>query len=110
MIIDLKDEEFLSACKSKTPLEMVWELTNGNVRGLEMLALRSLRQRQKLPAPVVNILIAYFYQTYAGVVYDRNDLARLYDHWSSRQVGTVEEALRMAEEDITKLMVQIKGR
>lgn len=108
MIKLLNDPEFLHFCEVAEPREMVEKLTNNNVRGLENIALRSLVTRKKLPAEVVNILLVYFYSTYANQVYNRNDLARLYDYWASKEIRTMSQAIDLTKEDIDQITRSLK--
>jgi replication initiation and membrane attachment protein DnaB len=103
-----KDPEFLQFCETALPVEVVEKFTNNNIRGLENIALRSISTRKKLPPNVVNVLLAYFYQTHANQVYNRNDLARLYDYWASKEVRTISQAIEMAEEDIGEVLNTLK--
>jgi replication initiation and membrane attachment protein DnaB len=103
-----KDPEFLQFCESALPIEVVEKLTNNNIRGLENIALRSISTRKKLPPNVVNVLIAYFYSAFANQVYNRNDLARLYDYWASKEVRTMPQALEMTDEDIHQVINTFK--
>lgn len=102
------DPEFLRFCEIAEPREMVEKLTNNNIRGLENIALRSLATRKKLPTGVVNILLVYFYSTYANQVYNRNDLARLYDYWASKEIRTMSQAIDMTKEDIEQITKSLK--
>ena len=108
MINQLNDPEFLDFCETATPKEMVAKLTNNNVRGLENIALRSLSTRNKLPANVVNVLLVYFFNTFVNQVYNRNDLARIYDYWASKEVRNVPKAVEMTEEDIEQVLKTLK--
>ncbi|RSD23031.1 hypothetical protein [Mesobacillus subterraneus] len=103
----LNDPEFLTFCETAMPVEVVEKFTN-NIRGLENIALRSIASRNKLPANVVNFLLAYFYSHYGNQVYNRNDLARLYDYWASNDVRTMAKAAEMANEDIEKILNTLK--
>ncbi|HZG71674.1 MAG TPA: hypothetical protein VEY51_09080 [Chondromyces sp.] len=104
MIKDLNDPSFLNYCENKTPLEIVTDITDGNVRGLDKLALESLYNRKKLPSLVVNVLVVYFFNAYRNTVYDRKDLARIYDYWAQHKVQTFFDAMRMAQMDIKQIL------
>ncbi|CAM3730789.1 hypothetical protein [Mesobacillus thioparans] len=105
----ITEPEFLSFCETATPIEVVEKLTNHNIRGLENIALRSISTRNKLPANVVNLLVAYFYDHYGNQVYNRNDLARLYDYWGSKDVRTMAKAVEMVQqEDIEEVLKTLK--
>lgn len=104
----LNDPEFLQFCEMASPREMVEKLTNNNIRGLENIALRSLSTRKKLPGNVVNILLVYFFETFANQVYNRNDLSRIYDYWSSKEIRTVSQAVEMSNEDIEQVLMTLK--
>jgi hypothetical protein len=41
-------------------------------------------------------------------VYNRNDVARLYDYWASREIRTMPQAIEMANEDIEQVLTTIK--
>lgn len=99
-----RDPEFLQFCETALPIEVVEKFTQNNIRGLENIALRSISTRKKLPQNVVNVLLAYFYLSYGNQVYNRNDLARLYDYWASKEVRTISQAIEMAEEDINQVL------
>ncbi|WML47257.1 hypothetical protein RCG23_17320 [Neobacillus sp. PS3-34] len=105
---DLNEPDFIRFCETASPLEMVSELTNGNIRGLEMLALRTLANRRQLPAVVVNVLLVYFFSTFANKVYDRNDLSRMYDYWATKHVLTFAQAKEMTQNDINVLLQRLK--
>ncbi|MGD6897624.1 hypothetical protein [Bacillus infantis] len=104
MLNNLYDPDFIRFCETATPLEMVTRLTGGKVRGLENLALRSLNNRRQLPKEVVNVLLVYFYDSYAHQVYDRNSLARLYDYWATKNVRSFAAARDMASIDIRSII------
>jgi replication initiation and membrane attachment protein DnaB len=104
MLNNLYDPDFIRFCETATPLEMVTKLTGGNVRGLENLALRSLNTRRQLPKEVINVMLVYFYNTYASQVYDRNSLARLYDYWATKQVRSFAAARDMTKIDIRTIL------
>ncbi|WP_102262268.1 hypothetical protein [Mesobacillus jeotgali] len=104
----LTDPEFLSFCEDAMPIEVVEKFTDNNIRGLENIALRSISTRNKLPSNVVNLLVAYFYSHYGNQVYNRNDLARLYDYWASKDVRTMTQAAEMTNEDIEEVLKTLK--
>ncbi len=104
----LNDQEFLTFCETALPVEVVEKFTGNNIRGLENIALRSISTRNKLPANVVNLLVAYFYSHYGNQVYNRNDLARLYDYWASKDVRTMSQAVDMVNEDIEGILKTLK--
>ena len=104
----LNDPEFLQFCETASPREMVEKLTNNNIRGLENIALRSLSTRNKLPGNVVNVLLVYFFSTFANQVYDRNDLSRIYDYWASKEIRTVPQSVEMSKEDIEQVLTNLK--
>lgn len=105
---NLTDPEFLTFCENAMPIEVVEKFTDNNIRGLENIALRSISTRSKLPANVVNLLVAYFYNHYGKQVYNRNDLARLYDYWASKDVRTMAQATEMINEDIEQVLSSLK--
>ncbi|WP_180827233.1 hypothetical protein [Bacillus sp. UMB0728] len=104
MLNNLYEPNFISFCQTATPLEMVTRLTGGKVRGLENLALRSLNSRRQLPKEVVNVLLVYFYDSYAHQVYDRNSLARLYDYWATKRVRSFADARELTGVDIRTIL------
>ena len=104
----LNDPEFLRFCETALPIEVVEKLTNNNIRGLENIALRSISTRKKLPASVVNVLLVYFFSAFANQVYNRNDLARIYDYWASREVRTISQAIEMTNENIEQVLNTLK--
>ncbi|NHM32135.1 hypothetical protein [Neobacillus terrae] len=108
MIIDLNKNEFNEFCQKATPEEMLSVLTNGNTRGLDFLALRSLSNRRQLPSNIVNVLLFYFFKEFANKVYDRNDLARLYDHWAGMRIRNFQQAKELTQKDIHEVLKKIK--
>ncbi|KON88687.1 hypothetical protein AF332_19005 [Sporosarcina globispora] len=108
MINSLNDPDFVQKCETATPLIMVENITGGNIRGLEKIALGTLASRKQLPPNVVNVLLVYFFSTFANKVYDRNDLARLYDYWASNHVYSFAKAMEMTDEDIEKVLAGLK--
>ena len=104
----LNDPDFLHFCETALPIEVVEKLTNNNIRGLENIALRSISTRKKLPANVVNVLMVYFYSAFANQVYNRNDLARVYDYWASKEVRTMQQAVEMTNENIEQVLNNLK--
>ena len=104
MIKDLNDPEFVNDCHTIPPFEMLQVLTNGNIRGLDKLALRTLDQRKQLPMAVVNVLLVYFFSTYSNKVYDRNSLARVYDHWAKNNIKTFSQAKDAASINILDIV------
>jgi len=53
-------------------------------------------------------LLAYFYSYFGNQVYNRNDVARLYDYWASKEIRTMPQAIEMANEDIEQVLTTIK--
>ncbi|WP_210363906.1 hypothetical protein [Bacillus sp. REN3] len=104
----LNDQEFFQLCETASLEEMAVRLTEGNIRGLENIALRSISTRKTLPLPVRNVLLAYFFNTFANEVYDRNDLARIYDYWTSEGIQTLPQAIGKTSEDITQVLKKLK--
>ena len=104
----LTDPEFLTFYETAMPIDVIEKFTGNNIRGLENIALRSLSTRNKLPANVVNLLVAYFYSHFGNQVYNRNDLARLYDYWASRDIRTMTQAAEMVQEDIEEVLKTLK--
>lgn len=104
----LTDPEYLTLYETAQPIEVVEKFTDHNIRGLENIALRSISTRTKLPANVVNLLVAYFYNHYGNQVYNRNDLARLYDYWASKDIRTMTQAAEMINEDIEEILKTLK--
>jgi replication initiation and membrane attachment protein DnaB len=104
----LTDPEYLTFYETAQPIEVVEKFTDHNIRGLENIALRSISTRTKLPANVVNLLVAYFYSHYGNQVYNRNDLARLYDYWASKDIRTMTQAAEMINEDIEEILKTLK--
>jgi replication initiation and membrane attachment protein DnaB len=104
----LNDPDFLLFCEKAEPREMVEKLTNNNVRGLENIALSSISTRNKLPKNVVNVLLVYFYSTFANQVYNRTELARIYDYWASKDIRTMSQAIEMTNEDIEQIVTSQK--
>lgn len=87
-------------CRYATPLETLKAATGGKVRGLDLLAARMIFSRNHLPAEAVNVLLVYFFKTFANKVFDRNDLLKVYDFWLKNRVGTYQEAIEMTKRDI----------
>lgn len=83
---------------------MVEILTDGNVRGLDRLAIRTLEKRKQLPNEVVNLMLVYFFNAFANKVYHRNDLSRLYNYWAYKKVYSVSEAKKMMQVDISQIL------
>jgi replication initiation and membrane attachment protein DnaB len=108
MINLLNDPEVVQMCETASQHEMVEHLTGGKLRGLEKLALVTLANRKQLPPNVVNVLIVYFFSTFVNKVYDRNDLARLYDYWASNHVYSFAKAKEMTEEKIENVLAGLK--
>ncbi|WP_079508520.1 hypothetical protein [Mesobacillus jeotgali] len=108
MTKQITEPEFLTFCETAEPIEVVEKITDNNIRGLENIALRSISTRNKLPDNVVNLLVAYFYSHFGNQVYNRNDLARLYDYWASKDVRTMAQASEMVQEDIEEVLKSLK--
>lgn len=108
MINLLNDPEIVKMCETASPHEMVEHLTGGKIRGLEKIALATLANRKRAPYNVVNVLIVYFFSAFGNKVYDRNDLARLYDYWASNHVYSFAKAQEMTEENIEKILAVLK--
>ncbi|ALC90764.1 hypothetical protein AM500_13930 [Bacillus sp. FJAT-18017] len=104
MVEAKKELSLIEYCKYATPTEVLKAATNGNVRGLDMLALRMVMARNKLPVEVVNVMIVYFFKTFANTVYDRNDLLKIYDHWLKHNVQTFVQAKQMTATDIHTIL------
>jgi replication initiation and membrane attachment protein DnaB len=93
-------EEEKNLIYSADPFQMTQSILNSNLRGLEKISIESIKSMNLLPVEVVNVLLVYFYSEYAGQVYNRNDLKRLYHLWASAGIRTYEDALEMTERDI----------
>ncbi|WP_409300068.1 hypothetical protein [Peribacillus sp. SCS-155] len=105
MQMNMNDPNFRNyLISSASQEELVKKLTNGNIRGLDRLALRTISQRRQLPNEVVNVLLAYFFGTFANTVYDRKLLGKIYDFWANQGVHTFAHALTMAKLDITDVL------
>ncbi|CEG27053.1 hypothetical protein [Bacillus sp. B-jedd] len=87
-------------CRYAPPLETLAAATGGKVRGLDLLATRMVLSRNHLPQEALNVLLVYFFQTFANKVFDRNDLLKVYDFWLKNRVGTYQEAMEMTKRDI----------
>ena len=87
-------------CRYASPLETLSAATGGNVRGLDLLATRMVLARIQLPAEALNVLLIYFFQTFANKVFDRNDLLKVYDFWLKNRVKTYRDAIEMTNRDI----------
>lgn len=110
MAIEINHSEFLDFCKTATSMEVVEKVTEGNVRGLDTVAIRKLSMRRQLPCEIENILLAYFFREFANKVYDRNSLSKLYDHWVTRRVVTVSQAEKMVKEDIHSVLEELNTK
>ena len=104
MAEEIYEQSLIEYCKSASPLEIVKEVTKGNVRGLDMLALRLVLARNKLPIEVINVMLVYFFKHFANTVYDRNDLLKIYDYWLKHNVKTHREAVNFAAIDIYSIV------
>ncbi|MFS0782638.1 hypothetical protein [Bacillus sp. 1P06AnD] len=104
------EKQLLEDCKTHTSFEMLGKATNGHIRGLDMVTFQLLRNRNQLPPEVVNVLIVYFFHEFANKVYDRNDLVRLYTHWVSKNVQTINQAIDLSKLDITETLSGLKNR
>ncbi|PLT32798.1 hypothetical protein [Bacillus sp. V5-8f] len=104
MIMDIYDPGFMKFCQSKSPSETLKGILEGNIRGLDKIAFKNLSHRNQLPTVVVNVLLVYFFNAYKNTVYDRKNLARIYDYWVQQEVKTFSDALAMTDIDITQLL------
>ncbi|WP_064093468.1 hypothetical protein [Rossellomorea aquimaris] len=104
MKFDDIEPELIELCYTASPLEMTKVLVNGELRGLETLSLRGIEKRNELPAEVVNVLLIYFYKTFAGKVYNRMYLTKLYNLWLTNNIYTFKDAKRMTELDIKQVL------
>ena len=104
MVLDIAKLNDIEYCRNASPFKVLEELTDGNIRGLDLLALRRVLSRNRLPLEVVNVLLFYFYRTYANKAFDRNDLMKVYDFWLKKHVRTYSEAIRMLEKNIEEVI------
>lgn len=107
METNINNPEFIGFCKHASSIEVVEKVTNGNVRGLDKIALSNFSRRGQLPTTVENMLLAYFFNEFANKVYDRNSLSRMHDYWVTRKVTTVSQAEEMMKKDIHVVMEEI---
>jgi replication initiation and membrane attachment protein DnaB len=102
------DNQLVHDCKTLEPMEMLRKITSDNVRGLDMIAVKQLAKKKRIPDDVFNLLIAYFYDTFGNTVYDRKDFGRVYLYWIKNNVFTFSKALEMIELDIKEVLNGIR--
>ncbi|OXS80198.1 hypothetical protein [Domibacillus enclensis] len=108
-MVNLQDPAFIQFCEKSSHYEVAEKVLDGSVRGLDKMALNAmLKHRSSLPETVEKILVAYFFASMGRVVYHRHDLSMLYQYWARREIRTVDQALRMAKEDIQHVLSQVK--
>ncbi|OCA81590.1 hypothetical protein A8F94_22235 [Bacillus sp. FJAT-27225] len=104
---NLNEQSLIEYCKYATPTEVLRTVTKGKVRGLDLLALRIVMARNKLPIEVVNVMLVYFFKHFANMVYDRNDLLKVYDYWLKHNVRTHSDAEKMTDIDICSILKKV---
>ncbi|WP_059170392.1 hypothetical protein [Bacillus sp. FJAT-27445] len=104
MVLEEKDIELYEICRDLSPFDVLHIVTGGNVRGLDLLALRRLLSKGRTQSEIVNVLLVYFYQTFANKVFDRNALLKVYDYWQKNNVYTYKQAMEMTKRDIYSIL------
>lgn len=107
--MDINDTIFIDFCETASNLEVAEKVIGGPVRGLDKLALGALPRKKALPNIVLNLMVAYFFSSFAHKVYHRNDLSTLYNYWVTKRVSTRSHAKQMMEEDIDIMFERIKS-
>jgi replication initiation and membrane attachment protein DnaB len=98
------NDELISYCKELTPIEMLYRLTKGNIRGLDMIAVKNLSFKKRMADDVFNLLLGYFYDEFGSTVYNRNDFGRVYLYWVRKKVITFSQAIEMTKIDIKEIL------
>ncbi|PLT29744.1 hypothetical protein [Peribacillus deserti] len=80
------NDELIRYCKELTPMEMLYRLTKGNIRGLDLIAVKNLSVKKRMPDDIFNLLLCYFYEEFGSTVYYRNDFGRVYLYWVRKKV------------------------
>ncbi|WP_316568769.1 hypothetical protein [Neobacillus sp. YIM B06451] len=109
MVLDEKEMNLYESCRHSSPYEVLHTVTGGNVRGLDLLALRRVLAKNKQPSEIVNVLLIYFYKTFANQVYDRNALLKVFDFWKKNNVDTFKQAVDMTARDIHTILSDRKA-
>lgn len=104
MVLDEKETNLYEDCRHSSPYEVLHIVTEGNVRGLDLLALRRVLAKSDGPSELINVLIIYFYKTFASKPFDRNALLRVYDYWQKNNVHTFNQAMEMTRRDIRTIL------
>jgi replication initiation and membrane attachment protein DnaB len=99
--------ELVALCRTSNPFHMAETVIGDQLRGLDILSLKSIERKRALPGDVVNLLIVYFFSEVKGTVYHRNALSKLYNHWVSNEVFTFSKAKKMIELDIYEQLGEI---
>ena len=100
---------FIDFCETASQLEVAEKVIGGSARGLDKIALGALQSKKALPNIVLNLMVAYFFSSFANKVYHRNDLYKLYSYWVTKRVLTISQAKQMMEEDIHLVFERMKS-
>ncbi|MET1030109.1 hypothetical protein [Domibacillus tundrae] len=109
MTININDSEFIDFCEIASQMEVAEKVIGGPARGLDKLALRALQGKKILPNIIMNLMVVYFFFSFANKVYHRNDLSQLYNYWANKRIFTLSQAKQMMEEDVHLMFERIKS-
>ena len=107
--MDINNPGFIKFCETASQLEVAEKVIGGPARGLDKLALRALQSKKALPNIVLDLMVTYFFSSFANKVYHRNDLYKLYSYWVTRRVLTLSQAKQMMKEDIQLMFERMKS-
>ncbi|WP_433750710.1 hypothetical protein [Falsibacillus pallidus] len=98
------EPELRQLCLAKTPAEIFEYATGNQPKGIDIISFKGIETRKQLPDIVVNVLLLYFYDEFAGKVYNRTYLTRVYNNWVSKFPVSYEDAMNLANIDIKTLV------
>ncbi|RDU38864.1 hypothetical protein DRW41_04720 [Neobacillus piezotolerans] len=104
MVLEEKEIYLYEKFRHSSPFEVLHTVTGGKVRGLDLLALRRVLAKNQKHPEIINVLLIYFYKTFAGKPFDRNALLKVFDFWQKNNVHTFKQAVAMTERDIRTIL------
>lgn len=109
MVLDERRINQYEECRHSSPFAVLHIVTDGKVRGIDLLALRRVLAKNEKHSEIINVLLIYFYKTFANKPIDRNALLRVFDFWQKNNVHTFEQAVEMTEKDILAILKDCKA-
>ncbi|KUP06637.1 Replication initiation and membrane attachment protein [Bacillus coahuilensis m2-6] len=94
-----KEEKLIHYLNEATPIELLKDLSDGaEPSKSDMKIIEGVLLYQKLPQPVVNVLI-YYVLLRTDMKLTKGYVDKIASHWSRKKIATVEEAMAIAKKE-----------